>query len=138
MVADSDSRLSALPPLSRLGSSLSGFPSSDTGARKRRCGKQVAGPSHGPHPEGVRCVSTVQVDHPGSRPLSQDELALLESFRARLHERVNSVGLTVDDVRHLLKGMRSHPEASTEVIRIMREEASALMPGQSLFSFDWD
>ena len=80
----------------------------------------------------------MQVDHPGSRPLSQDELALLESFRARLHERVNSVGLTVDDVRHLLKGMRSHPEASTEVIRIMREEASALMPGQSLFSFDWD
>lgn len=80
----------------------------------------------------------VQVDHPGSHPLSQAEQALLETFRTRLHERVSSVGLTVDDVRHLLKAMRSHPEASVEVIRIMREEASTLMPGQSLFSFDWD
>jgi hypothetical protein len=80
----------------------------------------------------------MQVDHPGAHPLSEDELALLERFRSRLHARVNSVGLTVDDVRHLLKAMHSHPEASVEVIRIMREEASALMPGQSLFSFDWD
>jgi hypothetical protein len=34
--------------------------------------------------------------------------------------------------------MHRHPEASAEVIRIMREEAGALMPGQSLLSFDWD
>ncbi len=34
--------------------------------------------------------------------------------------------------------MHRHPEASAEVIRIMREEASALMPGQSLFTYDWD
>jgi hypothetical protein len=80
----------------------------------------------------------VQVDHPGSHPLSQKELALLESFRSRLHARVNSVGLTVDDVRNLVKAMHSHPEASVEVIRIIQEEASELMPGQRLFSFDWD
>ncbi len=86
----------------------------------------------------VRRNRTVQVDHPGSRALSPEELALLESFRRRLHERVSSVGLTVDDVRQLLRAMHRHPEASAEVIRIMREEASALMPGQSLFSFDWD
>jgi hypothetical protein len=86
----------------------------------------------------VRRNRTVQVDHPGSRALSPEELALLDTFRTRLHERVNSVGLTVDDVRHLLKAMHDHPEASVEVIRIMREEASALMPGQTLFSFDWD
>jgi hypothetical protein len=80
----------------------------------------------------------VQVDHPGSRPLNDTELALLDTFRRRLHERVSSVGLTVDDVRQLLKAMHRHPEASAEVIRIMREEAGALMPGQSLLSFDWD
>lgn len=80
----------------------------------------------------------MQVDHPGSHPLSQDELTLLEGFRTRLHERVNSVGLTVDDVRNLVRAMQSHPEASVEVIRIIQDEASALMPGQRLFSFDWD
>ena len=80
----------------------------------------------------------MQVDHPNSRPLNQSEQALLETFRRRLHERVKSVGLTVDDVRQLIKAMHSHPEASVEVIRIMREEASTLMPGQSLFSYDWD
>lgn len=80
----------------------------------------------------------MQVDHPGARPLNQAELDLLETFRKRLHERVSSVGLTVDDIRHLLKAMHSHPEASAEVIRIMREEASALMPGQRLISYDWD
>lgn len=80
----------------------------------------------------------MQVDHPGSRPLNDTELALLDTFRTRLHERVSSVGLTVDDVRQLLRAMHRHPEASAEVIRIMRAEASALMPGQSLFNFDWD
>jgi hypothetical protein len=80
----------------------------------------------------------MQVDHPGSRPLNDTELALLDTFRTRLHERVSSVGLTVDDVRQLLQAMHRHPEASAEVIRIMREEASALMPGQSLFTYDWD
>lgn len=80
----------------------------------------------------------MQVDHPNSRPLNESEQALLETFRRRLHERVSSVGLTVDDVRQLIKAMHNHPEASVEVIRIMREEASTLMPGQSLFSYDWD
>lgn len=83
-------------------------------------------------------MSTVQVDHPGSRPLNEAELALLDTFRKRLHERVSSVGLTVDDVRQLLRAMHRHPEASAEVIRIMREEASTLMPGGSLFTYDWD
>jgi hypothetical protein len=90
------------------------------------------------HPVGVRHVSTVQVDHPGSRPLTPSELALLESFRTRLHQRVSSVGLTVDDVRQLLKAMHEHPEASVEVLRILHDEASTLLPGQRLVSFDWD
>lgn len=80
----------------------------------------------------------MEVDHPGGRPLNQEEQALLETFRQRLHERVSSVGLTVDDVRQLLRAMHRHPEAGPEVIRIMREEASTLMPGQTLLSYDWD
>jgi hypothetical protein len=80
----------------------------------------------------------MQVDHPDARPLSEAEQALLESFRVRLRERVGSVGLTADDVRHLVQAMHSHPEASVEVIRIIREEASAMLPGQHLFNYDWD
>ncbi len=103
------------------------------------CGQiVVAGSPQGLQDGRVRRTSTVQVDHPGSRPLNEAELALLESFRQRLHERVGSVGLTVDDVRQLIRAMHSHPEASAEVIRIMREEASSLMPGGSLFTYDWD
>ena len=80
----------------------------------------------------------MQIDHPDSRPLNEAERSLLDTFRRRLHERVTTVGLTVDDVRQLLKALHRYPEASVEVIRIMREEASALLPGQGLFSFDWD
>ena len=98
----------------------------------------LAGPVCRLHAARVLRAPTVQVDHPGSRPLNPSELALLETFRRRLHERVSSVGLTVDDVRQLLRAMHSHPEASVEVIRIMREEASKLTPGQRLISFDWD
>lgn len=87
---------------------------------------------------GIHHATAVQVDHPGARALSPSELALLDSFRTRLHQRVSSVGLTVDDVRQLVKAMHAHPEASAEVIRIMREEASTLLPGQRLLSFDWD
>lgn len=86
----------------------------------------------------VRRPGTLQVEHPGSRRLNDTELALLEPFRSRLHERLRSVGLTVDDMRQLLRAMHRHPEASAKVIRSMREEASALMPGQSLFGVDWD
>ena len=80
----------------------------------------------------------MEVDHPNARPLNPTELQLLQTFRRRLHERVSSVGLTVDDVRQLLAAMHRFPEASPEVIRIMREEASQLMPGQQLFTYDWD
>jgi len=98
----------------------------------------VAGSTPAQHPDGIRCDRTVQVDHPDSRPLNEAELTLLETFRRRLHERVTSVGLTVDDVRQLLRAMHRFPEASPEVIRIMREEAGTLMPGQTLFTYDWD
>lgn len=80
----------------------------------------------------------VQVDHPDARPLTEEEQTLLRIFRERLHQRVATVGLTVDDVRHLLKALHEHPGASLEVIRTLREEAATLLPGQGLFTYDWD
>jgi len=81
----------------------------------------------------------MEIDHPGASPLAPEELALLELFRQRLHEqRIATTGLTQDDVRHIVAGIRSHPDCSAEVLRILREEAQALLPGQRLLSFNWD
>lgn len=80
----------------------------------------------------------MKIDHPGAKPLTEKEQALLDHFRAHLKERVATTGLTVDDVHQILKGMRSHPDASQEAMRILREEAGSLVPGQRLITFDWD
>lgn len=80
----------------------------------------------------------MEINHPGAKPLTPEEQALLEMFRQRLHDRVASVGLTSDDVRRIIEGMRNHPDASTEAVRILMEEARALLPGQRMVSFDWE
>ncbi len=80
----------------------------------------------------------MEVNHPGAKPLTQEEQALLETFRRHLAERVETVGLTSDDVRSIIEGMRRHPDASVEAVRILMEEARALLPGQRLVSFDWE
>lgn len=80
----------------------------------------------------------MEVNHPGAKPLTPEEQALLDHFRQVLHERVVTVGLTADDVQHLLKGIRSHPNASYEAVRIVTEEARQLLPGNRLLTFDWD
>jgi transposase-like protein len=66
------------------------------------------------------------------------EQALLDHFRAHFKERVATTGLTVNDIRQILKGMRSHPDASSEAARILMEGARSLPPGQRLVTFDWD
>ncbi|MCP9773058.1 hypothetical protein KBY66_10530 [Synechococcus sp. Tobar12-5m-g] len=81
----------------------------------------------------------MEIDHPGAKPLTEEEQALLEQFRTRMHERrISTTGLTADDIRHIVAGIRSHPHASVEVIRILREEVQAILPGQRLLTFDWD
>ncbi len=80
----------------------------------------------------------MEINHPGAKPLTEKEQALLDHFRAHLKERVATTGLTVDDIRQILKGMRSHPDASYEAVRILMEEARSLVPGQRLVTFEWD
>lgn len=80
----------------------------------------------------------MEIDHPGARPLTAQEQALLETFRQRLHERVVSGGLSADDVRRIIEWIRSRPEASTEIIQVMAEEARQLLPGERLLTFDWE
>jgi hypothetical protein len=41
----------------------------------------VAGSAPGHHHAEIRCISTVQVNHPGSRPLNETELAMLDTFQ---------------------------------------------------------
>ncbi len=86
----------------------------------------------------VSLIRAVEINHPGAKPLSTEEQALLEQFRQRLHERVVSVGLTADDVRRIVEGIRSHPAASLEVMRLITEEARQRLPGGRMLTFDWD
>ena len=80
----------------------------------------------------------MQIDHPHAHPLTAREQALLEEFRRHLHSRISGGGLTATDVRQIVEAMQGHPEASLEALRILRQEAQALLPRQSLISFDWD
>ncbi len=87
---------------------------------------------------GSRRCPPMEVNHPGAKPLTPEQQALLDKFRQRLQERVETVGLTSDDVRSIIEGMRRHPDASVEAVRILMEEARALLPGQRLVTFDWE
>jgi hypothetical protein len=80
----------------------------------------------------------LEIDHPGARPVTPQEQALLELFRQRLHERVITGGLSVDDVRRIVAAIRSHPHASVELMRAIGEEARQQLPGGQLISFEWE
>lgn len=79
----------------------------------------------------------MEINHPNQKPLTPEEQALLDEFRAKLRERVLSVGLTSDDVRRIVESMRAHPNASLKVIQAVLEEARALVPDRRLLRFDW-
>lgn len=80
----------------------------------------------------------MEINHPNRKPLTAEELVLLEEFRQKLKGRVLSVGLTSDDVRQIVEGLRRHPNTSLEVIQAVLEEARALVPGRRLVTFDWE
>jgi DNA-binding transcriptional MerR regulator len=80
----------------------------------------------------------MEINHPGAAPLTPEEQALLERFRQQLHERAATTGLSSEDIRRIIEGMREHPHASTEAVRILMQEARELVPGQRLLSFDWE
>ena len=81
------------------------------------------------------CV--MDVTHPGSKPLTEDQSALLESFRGKVHSKITSHGLTASDVQTFVDEIKRHPEVSTALLEEVRGEVGQLMQGQR-FSFVFD
>ena len=79
----------------------------------------------------------MDVTHPGSKPLNEDQKALLESFRSKVETRISSHGLTAADVQVFVDEIKKHPEVSAELLDEIRGEVAKLMQGQR-FSFDFD
>ena len=79
----------------------------------------------------------MDVTHPGSNPLNEDQQALLDSFRSKVDSRITSHGLTAADVQSFVDEIKKHPDVSVELLDSIRGEISQLMQGQR-FSFDFD
>jgi hypothetical protein len=80
---------------------------------------------------------TMDVTHPDSKPLSDDQKALLEEFRNKVESRISSHGLTAADVQSFVDEIKKHPEVSAALLEEIRSEVGKLMQGQR-FSFDFD
>ena len=79
----------------------------------------------------------MDVTHPGSKPLSHDQKALLNAFRTKVESRITSHGLTAADVQTFVDEIKKHLEVSTSLLQEIRGEVGMLMQGQR-FSFDFD
>lgn len=79
----------------------------------------------------------MDVTHPGSKPLSEDQQELLQSFRSKVDSRITSHGLTAADVQSFVDEIKKHPEVSRDLLDAVRSEVAQLMQGQR-FSFDFD
>ena len=79
----------------------------------------------------------MDVTHPGSKPLSEEQQQLLQSFRSKVDSRITSHGLTAADVQSFVDEIKKHPEVSRDLLDAVRGEVAQLMQGQR-FSFDFD
>ena len=79
----------------------------------------------------------MDVTHPGSKPLSEEQQELLQSFRSKVDSRVTSHGLTAADVQSFVDEIKKHPDVSRDLLDAVRSEVAQLMQGQR-FSFDFD
>lgn len=79
----------------------------------------------------------MDVTHPGSKPLTEDQSALLQTFRSEVESRIRSHGMTAADVQSFVDEIKRHPDVSTALLQEIRGEVSRLMQGQR-FSFDFD
>ena len=79
----------------------------------------------------------MDVTHPGSQPLSEEQLELLQSFRSKVDSRITSHGLTAADVQSFVDEIKKHPDVSRDLLDAVRSEVAQLMQGQR-FSFDFD
>ena len=79
----------------------------------------------------------MDVTHPGSKPLDEDQQALLARFRQQVESKISSHGLTAADVQTFVDEIKKHPEVSVELLDAVRSEVATLMQGQR-FSFDFE
>ena len=79
----------------------------------------------------------MDVTHPGSQPLSEEQLELLQSFRSKVDSRITSNGMTAADVQSFVDEIKKHPNVSRDLLDAVRSEVAQLMQGQR-FSFDFD
>ena len=79
----------------------------------------------------------MDVTHPGSQPLSEEQQALLQSFRSKVDSRITSHGMTAADVQSFVDEINKHPDVSRDLLDELRSEVAQLMQGQR-FSFDFD
>jgi len=79
----------------------------------------------------------MDVTHPGSQPLSEEQLELLQSFRSKVDSRITSNGMTAADVQSFVDEIKKHPDVSRDLLDAVRSEVAQLMQGQR-FSFDFD
>jgi hypothetical protein len=81
----------------------------------------------------------VEINRPGSKPLTAEQQKLLEHYRQELHQRALHGGLSGDDVQRIVTAMKAHPEVSFEVIQVLVEEAATLQeagPGIRLLDLE--
>ena len=81
--------------------------------------------------------NNMDVTHPGSKPLTEDQTALLRTFRRKVESRISSHGMTAADVQTFVDEIKRHPDVSTALLQELRSEVNRLMQGQR-FSFDFD
>ena len=79
----------------------------------------------------------MDITHPGSQPLSEEQLELLQSFRSKVDSRITSNGMTAADVQSFVDEIKKHPDVSRDLLDAVRSEVAQLMQGQR-FSFDFD
>ena len=79
----------------------------------------------------------MEINHPNSGPLSEQEQKVLEHFQKRLESMVSSHGLTEGDVNELIRELRSHPLISSQLWQEAGMELTRMLPDQR-FDFEWD
>ncbi len=79
----------------------------------------------------------MDITHPSSHPLNEEQRILLTQFRTKVASRVSNHGLTSEDVQSFVDDIRHHPEVSVLLMNQIRAELARLSPGQR-FSFEFD
>ena len=80
---------------------------------------------------------TMQIDHPQSHALTEEETAVLQSFKQRLVRMVSNHGITSANIQEMLQELKAHPSISVQLMQEIHDEVGRLLPGQR-FTFDWD